>query len=68
MSATTETQFTLFDCPSSRDSHQASRQKHLAQLSDLVRDVGQLENDDLIDPIRVATAKRDGAESVRLQK
>ena len=54
MSAITETQFTLFDRPSSRDSHQAPRHKRRAQLPDLVRDVGQLENDDLIDLIRVA--------------
>src|SRR3954463_10870434 len=54
MSAITETQFTLFDRPSSRDGHQAPRQKRRAQLPDLVRDVSQLENDDLIDLIRVA--------------
>ena len=54
MSATTETQFTLFNRPSSRDGHQAPRQKRRVQLPDLVRDVGQLENDDLIDLIRVA--------------
>ena len=54
MSATTETQFTLLDCPSSRDGPQAPRQKQRVQLPDLVRDVGQLENDDLIDLIRIA--------------
>ena len=54
MSATTKTQFTLFDRPSPQDGHQASRQKQRIQLPDLVRDVGQLENDDLIDLIRVA--------------
>jgi len=54
MSAITETQFTLFDQPSSRDGHQVPRRKQRAQLPDLVRDVGQLENDDLIDLIRVA--------------
>jgi hypothetical protein len=54
MSAITETQFTLFDRPSSRDGHQAPRQKRRVQLPDLVRDVSQLENDDLIDLIRVA--------------
>jgi hypothetical protein len=54
MSALTETQFTLFDRPSSRDGHQAPRQKRRAQLPDLVRDAGQLENDDLIDLIRAA--------------
>src|SRR3954447_13998696 len=54
MSANPETQFTLFDRPSSRDGHQAPRQQRRAQLPALVRDVGQLENDDLIDLIRVA--------------
>src|SRR3954469_23760442 len=54
MSANTETQFTLFDRPSSRDGHQAPRQQRRPQLPDLVRDVSQLENDDLIDLIRVA--------------
>ena len=54
MSANTETQFPLFDRPSSRDGHQAPRQQRRAQLPDLVRDVSQLENDDLIDLIRVA--------------
>ncbi len=54
MSATTKAQFTLFDRPSPQDGHQASRQKQRIQLPDLVRDVGQLENDDLIDLIRVA--------------
>ena len=57
MSANTETQFTLFDRPSSRDGHQAARQKRRAHLPDLVRDVGQLENDDLIDLIRVALSE-----------
>jgi hypothetical protein len=54
MSATTETQFTLFDRPSREDGPQAPRQKQRIQLPDLVRDVGQLENDDLIDLIRIA--------------
>ena len=54
MPANAETQFTLFDRPSSRDGHQAPRQKRRAQLLDLVRGVGQLEDDDLIDLIRVA--------------
>jgi hypothetical protein len=54
MSAITETQFTLFDRPSSRDGHQAPRQKRRVQLPDLARDVSQLENDDLIDLTRVA--------------
>jgi DNA-directed RNA polymerase specialized sigma24 family protein len=65
MSANTETQFTLFDRPSSRDGHQAPRRKRRAHLPDLVRDVGQLENDDLIDLIRVALgeARRRGMAS-----
>jgi hypothetical protein len=54
MSVITETQFTLFDQPSARDGHPTPRQKQRIQLPDLVRDVGQLENDDLIDLIRVA--------------
>ena len=54
MSAHTGTQFTLFDRPSSRDGHQAPRHRRRAQLPDLVRDVGQLENNDLVDLIRVA--------------
>jgi hypothetical protein len=54
MSSITKTQFTLFNGPSSRDSHHAPRHKRRVQLPDLVRDVGQLENDDLIDLIRVA--------------
>src|SRR4051812_43387535 len=48
------TQFTLFDRPSSLVGHQAPRQQRRAQLPDLVRDVGQLENDDLVDLIRIA--------------
>ena len=54
MSANTETQFTLFDRPSAQDGHQAPRHRRRAQLPDLMRDVSQLENDDLIDLIRVA--------------
>jgi hypothetical protein len=54
MSALTGTQFTLFDRPSTRHGHQIPLQKRRVQLLDLVRDVGQLENDDLIDLIRVA--------------
>jgi DNA-directed RNA polymerase specialized sigma24 family protein len=54
MSVITETQFTLFDRPSSRDGHQAPRHRRRAQLPDLVRDVGQLENNDLVDLIRAA--------------
>jgi DNA-directed RNA polymerase specialized sigma24 family protein len=65
MSANTETQFTLFDRPFSRDGHQAPRRTRRAHLPDLVRDVGQLENDDLIDLIRVAIgeARRRGMAS-----
>ena len=65
MSANTETQFPLFDRPSSRDGHQAPRQQRRAQLPDLVRDVNQLENDDLTDLIRVAMgeARRRGMAS-----
>jgi DNA-directed RNA polymerase specialized sigma24 family protein len=65
MSANSETQFSLFDRPSSRDGHQAPRQQRRAQLPDLVRDVSQLENDDLIDLIRVALgeARRRGMAS-----
>ena len=54
MSANTETQFTLFDRPSSLEGHRASRQKRRAHLPDLVQGVGQLENEELIDLIRVA--------------
>jgi hypothetical protein len=54
MSVITETQFTLFDRPSAQDGHQTPRRKLRAQLPDLVRDVGQLENNDLVDLIRVA--------------
>ena len=57
MSVTTETQFTLFDRPSAQDGHQAPRHRRRAQLPDLVRDVSQLENDDLIDLIRVAISE-----------
>ena len=62
MSANTETQFTLFDRPSSRDGHQAPRQQRRAQLSDLVRDVSQLENDDLIRVV-IGEARRRGMAS-----
>src|SRR3954468_20660054 len=65
MSTNTETQFTLFDRPSSGDGHQTPRQQRRVQLPDLVRDVGQLENDDLMDLIRVALgeARRRGMAS-----
>jgi hypothetical protein len=54
MPATPETQFTLFDQPSSLDGHRAHRQKRRGQLPDLAQDVGQLENDELIHLIRIA--------------
>src|SRR4051794_28857305 len=54
MPANAETQFTLFDRPSSRDGHRAPRQKRRVHLPDLVQGVGQLENEELIDLIRVA--------------
>jgi hypothetical protein len=65
MSAHTGTQFTLFDRPSSLVGHQAPRQQRRAQLPDLVRDVSQLENDDLTDLIRVVIgeARRRGMAS-----
>ena len=66
MPANTETQFTLFDRPSSPDGRQAPRQKRRAHLPDLVQGVGQLENDELVDLIRVAIgeARRRGIGSV----
>jgi hypothetical protein len=54
MSVINDTQFTLFDQPSAQDGHQTPRRKLQAQLPDLMRNVSQLENDDLIDLIRVA--------------
>ena len=54
MPTNTETQFNLFDRPSSRDGHRAPRQRRRAQLHDLMPGVGQLENEELIDLIRVA--------------
>jgi len=66
MSAITGTQFTLFDRPSSRDGQPAPRHKQRTQLPDLVRDIGQLENDDLTDLIRAAIgeARRRGIDPV----
>jgi len=66
MSALTETQFTLFDRPSPRDGQPAPRHKRRSQLPDLVRDIGQLENDDLTDLIRAAIgeARRRGIDPV----
>jgi hypothetical protein len=52
--ASAETQFNLFDRPSSPAGLQAPRQKRRAHLPDLVQGVGQLENDELVDLIRVA--------------
>jgi hypothetical protein len=66
MPANAETQFTLFDRPSSPAGRQAPRQKRRAHLPDLVQGVGQLENEELIDLIRVAIgeARRRGIGSV----
>jgi len=54
MSATPETQFTLFDRPSSLDGYQAPRQRRRAHLPDLVQAVGKLKNEELIDLVRIA--------------
>jgi hypothetical protein len=54
MPASAESQFNLFDRPSSPVDRQAPQQKRRAQLPDLVQGVGQLANDELIDLIRVA--------------
>jgi hypothetical protein len=54
MPANTESQFNLFDRPSSPVDRQAPQQKRRAHLHDLVQGVGQLENEELIDLIRVA--------------
>jgi hypothetical protein len=66
MSANTEPQFTLFDRPSSLEGHRASRPRRRAQLPDLVQGVGQLENGELVDLIRVAIgeARRRGIDLV----
>src|SRR4051812_6943435 len=66
MPANAETQFNLFDRPSSSASRQPSRQKRRGPLPDLVQGVGQLENEELIDLIRVAIgeARRRGIGSV----
>jgi hypothetical protein len=66
MPANAETQFNLFDRPSSPAGRQAPRQKRRAHLPDLVQGVGQLENEELIDLIRVAIgeARRRGIGSV----
>ena len=66
MPTNTETQFNLFNRPSSLNGHRAPRQKRRAQLPDLVQGVGQLENEELIDLIRVAIgeARRRGIGSV----
>jgi hypothetical protein len=64
--ASAETQFNLFDRPSSPAGLQAPRQKRRVHLPDLVQDVGQLENDELVDLIRVAIgeARRRGIDFV----
>ena len=54
MPANAETQFNLFDRPSSPAGRQAPRQKRRAHLPDLVQGVGQLKNEELLDLIRVA--------------
>ena len=66
MSANTETQFTLFDRPSSLEGHRAPRPRRRAQLLDLVQGVGQLENGELVDLIRVAIgeARRRGIDLI----
>jgi hypothetical protein len=66
MPANAETQFNLFDRPSFREGHQAPRQKRRARLPELVQGVAQLEDDELIDLIRVAIgeARRRGIGSV----
>ena len=66
MPANAETQFNLFDRPSSPAGLQAPRQKRRAHLPDLVQGVGQLENGELVDLIRVAIgeARRRGIDLV----
>src|SRR3954471_6207766 len=66
MPANTQTQFNLFDRPSSPAGRQAPRQKRRAHLPDLVQGGGQLENEELIDLIRVAIgeARRRGIGSI----
>lgn len=66
MPANLETQFTLFDRPSPLDGHPVPRRKRWGQLPDLVRIVGELGNDELLDLIRVALgeARRRGIGSV----
>jgi hypothetical protein len=54
MSASAETQFSLFDRTSLLDGHRAPRQKRRGKLPDLAQGVGQLENDELIHLIRIA--------------
>src|SRR3954470_18274718 len=54
MPADAETQFYLFDRPCSPAGRQAPRQKRRAHFPDLVQGVGQLENEELVDLIRVA--------------
>jgi hypothetical protein len=54
MPANAETQFNLFDRPSSPAGCQPSRQKWRAHLPDLVQGVSLLENEELVDLIRVA--------------
>jgi hypothetical protein len=66
MPASADSQFNLFDRPSSLEGSQGPRQKRRAHLPDLVQGVCQLEDEELIDLIRVAIgeARRRGIGSV----
>jgi hypothetical protein len=66
MPASADSQYNLFDRPSSPVGSQAPRQKRRTHLPDLVQGVGQLEDEELIDLIRVAIgeARRRGIGSV----
>ena len=66
MPASADSQFNLFDRPSSSVDRQAPQQKRRAHLPDLVQGVGQLADEELIDLIRVAIgeARRRGIGSV----
>jgi hypothetical protein len=66
MPVNAETQFSLFDRPSSLVSSQGPRQKRRAHLPELVQGVGQLGDEELIDLIRVGIgeARRRGIGSV----
>ena len=66
MPANADSQFNLLDRPCSPVGSQGPRQKRRAQLPDLVQGIGQLEDEELIDLIRVAIgeARRRGIGSV----